>query len=139
MTFIADLAPYDYYGDAPEALAVGWLDATREFTTGTCPQDVVIRLADLVPHPVRIMRGYHYCQFCWAVAGPPVYAEDNPDLIVSHDDIAHGTGELWFTAPDDTHYAAPTPVVHYIDIHAYLPPTAFMRAVRDGWPTVGLT
>lgn len=89
--------------------------------------------------PIALMRGYHYCQFCWAEAGPPVYAEHNPHLTVSHDDVAHGNGELWFTAPDGTHYAAPTLVVHYIDEHSYLPPPAFISAVREGRPTQGLT
>lgn len=126
MTFIADLAPYDYYGDAPAGLAVGWLDAARGFNTGTCPQEVRNRLVDLAARPVRLMRGYHYCQFCWAEAEPPVQAEHNPHLTVSHDDVARGNGELWFTAPDGTHYAAPTLIIHYIDDHAYLPPPSFI-------------
>jgi hypothetical protein len=31
MAFIADLAPYDYYRDAPDGMAVGWLDEVQPF------------------------------------------------------------------------------------------------------------
>jgi hypothetical protein len=42
-------------------------------------------------------------------AGAPSYADHNPHLIV-----------------------------HYIDAHAYMPPQAFIAAVREGTPTVRL-
>lgn len=72
MAFIADLAAHDYHPDAPEGVAVGWLDEVEPF---------------------------------------------------SHSDVARGNGEIWPTSTDGTHYVAPTLVVHYIDVHAYLPPS----------------
>jgi hypothetical protein len=84
------------------------------------------------------MRGVHYCQWCWDKAGPPQYAAHNPQLIVSHGDVPHANGEIWLTAPDGTHYVAPTLISHYIDEHAYLPPGAFLVAVREGTPTLGV-
>jgi hypothetical protein len=62
VTHIADLAPYDYYRGAPAALAVEWLDVSEPLATGVCPPDVRDRLASLGLEPVRLMRGYHYCQ-----------------------------------------------------------------------------
>ena len=62
MTHIRDLAPYDYHPRSPPAIAVGWLDAGARFASGPCPQDVRDRLEDLSRDPVRLMRGYHYCQ-----------------------------------------------------------------------------
>jgi hypothetical protein len=138
MAFIADLAPYDYHGAAPDGIAVGWLEEVQPFRTGGCPEDVRNRLAELAEHPVRLMRGWHHCQFCWTAAGAPGRADHNPHLIVSHLDVARGNGELWLTTADGTNYVAPTLVVHYLDAHAYMPPQAFIAAVREGTRTGGL-
>ncbi|WP_028046131.1 hypothetical protein [Cellulomonas sp. URHE0023] len=132
MAHIADLAPYDYDREAPDALAVGWLDESAPFATGACPEDVTVRLVELAAHPVRLMRGYHYCQFCWRAAPPPQFLRAAPD-------VAHGNGEIWITATDGTIYAAPVLIAHYIDAHSYLPPIGFVEAVRTGAPTEGLS
>ncbi len=54
-------------------------------------------------------------------------------------DVKRGNGEIWLTIHDGTNYAAPTLILHYIDEHAYLPPVAFIEAVREGAPTDGLS
>ena len=119
MTFIADLAAYDYHPGAPVGLAVGWLDASTPFTSGTCPDDVRDRLVDLAARPVRVMRGQHHCPYC------------------TGDAVARGSGEVWVTGPDGTAYGAPALIAHYVSDHGYLPPPAFLEAVRAGGPTPG--
>ena len=131
VTYIPDLAPYDYYHGAPEALAVGWLDSSMPFETGACPQEARDRLVQLAEQPVRLMRGYHYCQFCEADA-PPARRLREDIRLNEAPDVAHGNGEIWLTTPDGTNYAAPALIGHYIDAHEYLPPAAFIDAARLG-------
>ncbi|HBY23438.1 MAG: hypothetical protein WAV45_11255 [Propionibacteriaceae bacterium] len=138
MAFIADLAAYDYYPVASEALAVGWLDGAERFETGACPSDVTERLKVLASAPVRLMRGYHYCQFCEHSAPPPKLLRADINLYEAPD-VPRGNGEVWLTSPDGTNYAAPVLIVHYIEAHAYLPPARFINAVRFGVPTEGLS
>lgn len=127
VTYIADLAPYDYHPGAPDGLAVGWLDRSEPFPTGECPQDVRDKLVELAQEPVRLMRGYHHCQFCLDRQYP-----NEGVRLAETTDVAHGNGEIWVTANDGTSYAAPTLLVHYIEVHRYLPPDPFIDAVRDG-------
>lgn len=130
MTFIADLAPYDYVEDAPPALAVGWLGPERPFTKGACPRDVRDQLVALAVRPRHAMRGYHVCPFC-----PPGTSRDH--MLRVEDPSKPGTfawlghAEVWVEGADGTRYAAPTLIVHYIDEHGYLPPPAFIEAVRQ--------
>lgn len=138
MTFISDLAPYNYLPGAPEALAVGWLDASEPFATGTCPDEVKDRLRVLARTPVRLTRGYHYCQFCLAKAPAPRLLREDIRLY-EPPDVARSHGEIWLTALDGTRYAAPEMLAHYVDAHGYLPPSAFIEAVRFGVPTDGLS
>lgn len=137
VTHIPDLAPYDYYPGAPEALAVGWLDASETFSTGECPPDVRDHVEDLSREPVRLTRGRHYCQFCEATVPPPKRLRaDMP--VYEAPDVASGNGEIWVTDHGGTNFAAPVLVLHYIDEHDYLPPTPFIDAVRSGSRTPGI-
>jgi hypothetical protein len=138
VTFIPDLAPYDYHPGAPGALAVGWLDQSEPLITGACPDDVRDRLEELSHAPVGLTRGYHYCQFCLLTAGPPRLLRADIRLY-EPPDVARGNGEIWLTAPDGTKYAAPALIAHYIDEHDYLPPSSFIEAVRVGVPTEGVS
>lgn len=137
VTHIPDLAPYDYYRGAPAALAVGWLDASVAFVAGECPPDVRDRLEDLSTAPVRLMRGYHYCQFCEA-ASPPAKLLRADIRLYEEPDVAHGNGEIWVTDGDGMNFAAPVLILHYIDEHKYLPPPSFIAAVRAGARTPGV-
>lgn len=127
MTFIPDLAPYDYVKGAPPALCVGWLDPMHQFTAGACPRDARDRLVALARTPSNVMRGYHLCLFC----SPP-----REDMLRVEDPNEQGCfawlghAEIWVEGADGTRYAAPTLVVHYIDEHEYLPPRDFIDAVR---------
>ncbi|MFI5837781.1 hypothetical protein ACIA5A_29295 [Micromonospora sp. NPDC051300] len=137
MTHIPDLASYDYYPGAPDAMAIGWLDSGMPFTTGACPQDVRDRLVSLGASPVRLMRGYHYCQFCLAMAEPPRLIRADARFYEAPD-VARGNGEIWLTGGDGTNFAAPTLIGHYVEEHRYLPPDGFIEAVRLDVPTPGV-
>ena len=130
MTFIADLAPYDYKKDAPDALAVGWLDPQHQFTVGVCPQDVRDRLVTLALNPRHVARGYQLCLFCPSTSRERMLRVEVPDQPGRFAWLGHA--EIWVDGVDGTSYAAPTLAIHYIDEHDYLPPPAFVDAVRAG-------
>jgi hypothetical protein len=45
-----------------------------------------------------------------------------------------GNGEVWLKATDGLIYAFPTLLSHYIERHHYLPPRAFVNALKSGKP-----
>ncbi|NGM14256.1 DUF7919 family protein [Verrucosispora sioxanthis] len=137
VTYIPDLAPYDYHPGAPDAVAIGWLDWSMPFTTGACPPGVQDRLVSLGVRPVRLMRGYHYCQFCLAAVEPQHVIRADVRLYKAPD-VACGNGEIWLTGVDGTNFAAPALIGHYVEEHHYLPPDGFIEAVRTGVPTPGV-
>lgn len=126
--YIKDLKSYSYLSPMPPALAVGWLDERKRFTTGECPKDVRDRLVDLARDPRNILRGIHDCQFCPRTDEFRQFQVESPTVP---GEMAYlGSGEVWVTGADGTSYAAPTLIVHYIDAHHYLPPQEFIDAVR---------
>ena len=112
MPYFADLTTYRYAGPAvPWALNVGWLSIDHPFETGSVDGDVLERLQ----HGLRFrgehfQYGFHTCEWCGA---------------------ATGVGEIWYGL-DDVLYAAPVLIGHYIEAHAYRPPSAYLAAVRHG-------
>lgn len=118
MTWFADSSPYTYF-EAPRlggpTLNVGWLERGQPFPTGDVPAQLASRIALLVEHaPTQATRGLHFC-----------------DLCPGADEIAkpHGSAEIRAVAADGTRFAAPTLVHHYVAVHHYLPPQAFLDAI----------
>lgn len=120
MAYFPDLSPYTYFpprwnehvGDGP-LLNIGWLDVAHPFTTfpDGVPVPVPAGFLDRLRGLPRSMatRGWHRCPFC---AGGP-----------------SGSAELRVAGPDGTVYAAPTLLIHYVEVHGYAPPPEFIEAV----------
>jgi len=129
MTWFADMSPYTFFPlrnaeAAVPTLNVGWLELGRPFPTGEVPADFVARLALLVEHaPTQSTRGLHWCDLC---PPTPQDAIDWSDPNKSH---ACGHAEIRAIGSDGTRFAAPTLVHHYVAIHRYAPPQAFVDAV----------
>jgi hypothetical protein len=135
--WFADLSPYTYLprheptGDSsPPTLNVGWLDEKNPFPTGTLPTEVVERLALLVAHgSTNDTRGFHLCPFCPRPTDPLEY----PDLERAH----KASAEIRVVDAAGARYAAPTLIHHYVSVHGYWPPPAFvdalMRAAHVEW------
>jgi hypothetical protein len=111
MPYYADLTPYKYWDltrhnvqPAHAVLNVGWLAKDQPFDTG--PQALGLVDALLALPKVMQTRGWQMCPFC---AG------------------ASGSAEIWVEGPDVT-FAAPSLLPHYIGVHQYRPPDAFVAA-----------
>lgn len=110
--YLPDLAPHP---EAPGALAVGWLQRGEDYTRGEAPAGFAAALlAACAAKPVRVTRGHHVCDLC------PTRGE------------AHGNAEIEVVGADGVHYAAPYLIGHYVDVHGYLPPAAFIAAFLRG-------
>ncbi len=126
-----DLSPYTYLRarvSSPPTLNVGWLDEAHPFPTGTLPVSVIQRLAVLVEHgSTRVTRGFHICPFCPRTGRGPLDEERE----------GRGCAEIRVVDAAGVRYAAPTLIHHYVSIHGYRPPQAFvdalMRAAHVGW------
>ena len=65
MSYFADLTPHTYTeSNGLNILNIGWLDAAHAFLQGETPQAFREALRLLCRYPVKLHRGYHYCQFC---------------------------------------------------------------------------
>ena len=147
---------------ADNELAVGWLSIHHPFTTGDFPAELLDRLAVLVTKPVHLRRGKHSCDICpppveTQLASRPTSLrrgrverrlEQMPNgevrdewiqwertdhvVFVSGQEIDVGNGEIRIADEDGLVFAAPTIILHYIVEHCYLPPDAFIEALRFG-------
>jgi hypothetical protein len=122
MPYIADLAAAmgGSFSGLPDTLAVGWLGHGHSFAVGPVPSDAAERLRALhaalrgprAPMVPAIAAGLHECDLCSAQGR------------------VHLDGlELYVRAPDGGGFEAPAMIVHYIEVHGYCPPPAFVDAV----------
>ena len=108
-------------------LAVGWLEHPHEFGQGPTPDGLIERLNELIldageEHPQHSFRGLHCCSLC------ALGLDIGRGLPSSHINIlVPGRGAI---------FAAPGGIVHYIEMHSYLPPQDFIAAVA-ACPTYG--
>jgi hypothetical protein len=51
-------------------------------------------------------------------------------MVVDGEQFFLGSAELWVPASDGSIFAAPNMIVHYVEMHGYLPPPAFVLAVE---------
>jgi len=101
----------------PYVRAVGWLSRDQEFPTATTSQEFLEALRRHLREPWQPVTagGTHRCEFC-----PPLR---NGCYI-------GGSRNIWISG-DGVVYVAPELVLHYIEVHGYRPPDAFITAVID--------
>jgi hypothetical protein len=138
--FFADLTPYTYgYSTKPpqtHVLNVGWLSHEHPFTTGDVSDSFVRTLRRLISSPVVTplitAMGFHECELCppWLADEPrATWLLGNPPPPPGKVSGGMGNGELWVPGANNLVYVAPVLVVHYIEVHRYLPPQVFTDAV----------
>jgi len=137
--FFANLTPYSYdeQGREPQkhVLNVGWLSYEYPYACGDVPVAVTRTLRRLISSPVFIpliiSLGFHGCELCHSVradepAGASLLGNPAPPSNVPAPLV---NGERWVSGTNNVVYVAPVLVVHYIEVHRYLPPHEFIEAV----------
>lgn len=142
--YFPDLSPYSYATgrDVAGVLAVGWLERGQHFATGPAPEGLLERLRlSLRVFRCHQFRGFHRCDLCIYVPGVSshgllnVLDEQGAALLESHGSEVHlGYEELWVPGPNETFFAAPTLILHYVEWHSYLPPRPFIDALMKPFP-----
>jgi hypothetical protein len=122
--YYKDLSQYDHWGkyDVPTTKNVGWLDNEHPFETGITSQSFVEKLWIFCCFSTDHTLGYHECDFCQK---PPfgLQVERNGEVLTL------GSAEIRVLGQNDTIYAAPNLIYHYVVDHHYLPPAEFIAAV----------
>lgn len=121
MTHYEDLTPYVYSEPEERLLNVGWLSKGHDYRTGVAPEGLVGTLKRLARDPCNVFRGIHFCELC------PSFEEAQE--YVCRDGLFLGSGEVRIRPSAGKGYVSPVLVVHYIEVHQYLPPEEFIRAV----------
>jgi hypothetical protein len=126
MTYFEDLSKYEYHRgvDYREGTKnIGWLAAGHAFRIEE-PTDAVLEgLWQFCKVSIAQTRGWHQCEFC---------SEDSFSAERNGEKLALGTSEIRVFSKNDTIYAAPTLIYHYVERHHYKPPDEFLRAMLDG-------
>jgi hypothetical protein len=127
-----DLTPYSYYLSGrtlDDVRNVGWLDQQHSFRSGDVSQSIISKLRDIALGSVsfcahvNMLRGFHPCSLCHLQSvtlnhqGEPLYL---------------GQSELWIPTDNVTKsFAAPSMLLHYVEVHRYVPPENFTDAVLN--------
>ncbi|HEY1081504.1 MAG TPA: hypothetical protein VGE29_04540 [Prosthecobacter sp.] len=112
--YFDDLSHDSYLGECRYVRSIAWLGTGHRFTIGAPPADLVPLLNQHLRNPWSVFAaaGTHNCEFCEA------------------EGRVHRDARNLFIPSPDTVYFAPGMIVHYIEQHGYLPPQAFIEAVR---------
>ena len=126
MTHYPDLSPCTYFPHHEDRLlAVGWLEAPG-FPTGIVDASILDKLCRILNagwEPVAL-GGWHTCSICAEPStGPERFSHRGQTFSV-------GIANLFVPSPTDL-YVAPSLILHYIDIHHYLPHSQFIDAVAQ--------
>jgi hypothetical protein len=133
MTYYPDLSNYTFLKDTipadVTALNIGWLDENHHFQRGDV-EDSFIRDLFLLSkeHVTARTRGYHACPFCRraGIQEYPISASYGGETVLL------GSAEVRVLGIKRTWLIAPDLVLHYVQVHGYRPPEAFVLAVERG-------
>ena len=140
MTYFSDLSAYAYGHDShPGVVHVGWLDGIHPYPQGTVDARLVEKMKLLASRPVELYRGKHLCEVCAEPADIvksflpkflPGKAIDPNCSWARWAAERSSNGEIRVSG-DGVIFAAPVLIVHYIEVHNYLPPSKFLQAVEE--------
>jgi hypothetical protein len=132
--YFPDFSNYSYLTgqSLPDVLNVGWLDQSMPFSKGTVPKPLVDQLKSWFRVArVNPMRGIHECNFCRTEQWPLLPLHENPSISVEDRVLFLGNWEIWIPASKGKVYSAPALIIHYVDVHGYCPPEAFISAAMN--------
>jgi hypothetical protein len=112
--------PFDAGNWSVPLRAVGWLEHPEPFASGIAPNACVPKLKTMVEqvrsaYPHCGFRGAKHCSHCTAAglkSPGPIWSQENV--------FVPGSGAV---------YVAPGGIIHYVEMHSYLPPQEFVESV----------
>lgn len=133
MAYFGDLTPFTYSErDSSDLdrtmLNVGWLSKDHTFSKRKADQAFANALRQIASKPKNLYRGSHLCEFCPA---PEAYISPGGLRMIKPLPDTAGNGEIHVRGKDNVLYVAPVLIAHYVEIHDYAPPDAFISAVMD--------
>jgi len=113
---------FDAANWAAPLLAVGWLEHAHATSNGEVPRRFKAKLAALVKQTnaafcLHRFAGIHECSLCLAEG------RKSPPCPWSQENI--------FVPGRQCIYVSPGGIVHYVEVHGYVPPEEFIQAVLD--------
>ena len=116
--------PIHPFSNRPEALNVGWLERSHIFAIGEVGEELIEKLRELAAaRAVNQTRGHHSCSLCENPAQPIVQWRNAVRSL--------GSAEIWIAGKRGVRYACPDMIIHYVEVHHYLPPAEFLEALHD--------
>jgi hypothetical protein len=127
-----DLSNYDYWysDDSGNLKNIGWLENNKSFTQGNVSFEFIGKLkklffgSDSYSTDTNGMRGpAHCCNLC-----------DKNGITISFNGKTETLGlcEIWVPGKNsELIYISPSMIIHYIEVHNYRPPEAFIDAVMS--------
>jgi hypothetical protein len=132
--YFSDLSPYsDSIGRTlPDVFTIGWLDRSEPFPSGSGPKLFAHMLRRWFSVArVNQMRGIHQCNLCREKQWPLLPLHENPSVTLGDKILFLGNWEIWIPASDGKVIASPARIIHYTEVHAYLPPAEFIAAALN--------
>lgn len=126
--YFEDMTKYSYHQDGvgEKVKNVGWLENSKGFNASEF-QNVELGKILLGLWGCRVvkMRGFHCCDICGSKSREKFVDEDGNSYFL-------GAAEFRVNSKDnDTVFAAPDMIIHYIFEHNYSPPKDFVRALLE--------
>jgi hypothetical protein len=124
MSYFTDLSECRFGPARTRARNVGWLDVAHPFARKRAEDDVLERVWQHTAIAIAESRGYHPCALC-GLPGP-VIAERHSERRML------GAAQIRVFGSTDEIFAAPNLIYHYMAVHDYDPPAAFLDALSNG-------
>lgn len=116
----------------PDVLTIGWLDRSEPFPSGSQPKQFTHLLRSWFGVArVNQMRGIHRCNLCREKQWPPLPLHENPSITIGGKTLFLGNWEIWIPTSDGRVFASPALIIHYVEVHGYLPLPEFIAAVLN--------
>jgi hypothetical protein len=121
-----DLSLYGHMLDGftlDDVICVGWIDVYGHFSTGDVPDELIDKLRKIacsvgpvksLVEPVRISPTCPMCGSLSIRCGSSLLPE----------------AEMWVPA-GGRYFSSPIAIIHYVEVHKYLPPVEYLDAVRS--------
>jgi hypothetical protein len=109
--------------DDKEYIYVGWLDDLHSFPTGELDTVIREKIRALCNSPEILYAGFHTCAFCPEPGNP-----EEKYQVFRLRQSGLGSGDILLRNSDGSCFVAPNLLIHYVEVHGYLPPAPFLDA-----------